>query len=107
MIEDYRDPEVLRRLYWDEGLTFEEMGQRLFCSGACVEYHMKKHGIPRRRAVTRPPRARVRGRYMTADQISAESGVDRNIIKERIYNGWYGEDLFLPAGGRRRHGRLS
>ena len=103
-IEDYHDPEVLRRLKWDEGLSFEEIGRRLYCSGTSVMYHMKKHDIP-----TRPNGQRIivapDGRKWTCKEIAKISGTKPDAIKQRVRAGWAFDDLFIPYGGRKRHAR--
>ena len=49
-VEDYRDPEVLRRMYWDEGLSVEDIAFQLYVSTTTVRNHMYKNGIPTRHA---------------------------------------------------------
>lgn len=44
----WHDPERLEELYHEEGLTSEEVGERLGCSGPTVRKHMEEHGIERR-----------------------------------------------------------
>lgn len=41
----YKDPELLRELYVDEGLTRREVADRLDCTMGDVRYHMEKHDI--------------------------------------------------------------
>ena len=43
-----KDPELVRTLYWDEGLTVREVGERFGVKHPSVIRFMKKHGIPRR-----------------------------------------------------------
>lgn len=45
---DHTDPEVLERLYWDEGLTLGEIGEGAGVSEGAVWHHMDKHGIDTR-----------------------------------------------------------
>lgn len=42
--------EELRRLYHDKGMTLREIGDHFGVTHGTVRNHMKKHGIPRRRA---------------------------------------------------------
>ena len=41
-------PEVLRQLYWAEGLSLEGVGARLGISHSGVDILMRRHNIPRR-----------------------------------------------------------
>lgn len=43
-----KDPELVRTLYWDEGLSVREVGRRFGVKHPSVLRFMKKHGIPRR-----------------------------------------------------------
>lgn len=45
----YKDKEVLRNLFHDEGLTQSEMAERLDCSHGTVSNWMRKHGIETRK----------------------------------------------------------
>ena len=45
---DYRNPEVLERLYWQEGLSTIKMADRLDCSKETVLKWMARHGIETR-----------------------------------------------------------
>lgn len=40
--------EVIRRLYWDEGLTIEEIAEIRGCHATTIRHHMVQGGIPRR-----------------------------------------------------------
>jgi len=53
---DYTDPDTLRHLYHDRGLSLAKIGARFDVADDTVWYHMKKHDIDRRRAFNdRPP----------------------------------------------------
>lgn len=41
---------LLRRLYWDDGLSLRGIGRQLGVSQSCVLRNMRHHGIPRRPA---------------------------------------------------------
>jgi len=45
---DYKDPETLRRLYWDEGLSMREIGERFGVTNGAIQHWMDKHEIDRR-----------------------------------------------------------
>lgn len=45
---EYRNPETLRRLYHEEGLSLPQVGDRLGVSTQTIAGWMKKHGIPTR-----------------------------------------------------------
>ena len=42
------DIEEVRRLYWDEGLTLQQIADKLFCSVDAVHHCMIRNNIPRR-----------------------------------------------------------
>lgn len=44
----FPEPEVVRRLYWDESLTTREVSERLSVSENGVRTFMRRHGIPMR-----------------------------------------------------------
>jgi len=46
----YQNAEVLRNLYWDEGLSVSDIADKFCVSYATVYRHMEKHGIERRTA---------------------------------------------------------
>lgn len=52
-------PEEIRRLYWDEGRTLEEIGKQVGVAGSTISYYMTKHDIPRRPAWESPNRRRI------------------------------------------------
>lgn len=83
-VEDYRDPEVLRRMYWDEGLTPEEIGERLFVSEVTVRNWMVKLNIPRTVA---GPRFRARINYR-----------DKATMQELIRQGFSNRQIAKKAG---------
>lgn len=43
----WKDPDTLERLYWEEGLTLEEIGDKLGCSAGTVGEWMQRFNIPR------------------------------------------------------------
>ena len=45
---DYKDPDVLERLYYDEGLSTREIGEKAGVTHSTVQYHMEKHGVDRK-----------------------------------------------------------
>ena len=80
-VEDYRDPEVLRRMYWDEGLTPVEIGQRLFVSEVTVRNWMVKLNIPRTVA---GPRFRARINYR--DKATMQELIKQGLSNRQIAN---------------------
>lgn len=78
-VEDYRDPEVLRRMYWDERLTLEEMADKLYVSPSTVRDWMVKLNIPR--TVAGP---RFRGRINYRDREVLERLIDQGLTLEQI-----------------------
>jgi len=51
----YKDPDTLERLYWSEGLSTNEIGDRFGVSGGAVTYWMKKNNIDRRKPNHKKP----------------------------------------------------
>jgi predicted DNA-binding protein YlxM (UPF0122 family) len=45
---DYRDPDRLRRLYWDEGMSLGKIAEELKVAETTVYRWFRKHGISRR-----------------------------------------------------------
>ena len=78
-VEDYRDPEVLRRMYWDERLTLEEMADKLYVNRGTVLYWMKKAGIP-----SKPAKPYFRGRIDYRDREVLENLIDQGLTLEQI-----------------------
>ena len=52
----YKDPDVLERLYWYEGMSQKEIGNKLDCSATTVSKYMDKFGIE-----TRDPSIKLNG----------------------------------------------
>jgi len=48
-MKEYQDPEVLRKLYWGESLSLNQIAKKLDVSLTTIFLHMKKHSIERRR----------------------------------------------------------
>lgn len=51
----WKDADRLERLYWDEGLTLEEMATRFGCSESTVVNWMKRYGIERHKTPDQQP----------------------------------------------------
>ena len=83
-VEDYRDPEVLRRMYWDECMTQEEMAEALYVSRTTIEAHMNLHGIKRRGV---GPRRNNPIKYW-----------DRDVLAGYLSKGWTAKDIGQAAG---------
>lgn len=48
MSEPYKDPQRLRELYHDEGLSLQQVGDKFGVEGSTIKYWIKKFGIERR-----------------------------------------------------------
>ena len=83
------DPQVVRALYWQDGLSLGKIAARLGCSAGRVGSAMRAAGIPRRDAHDRPVRppgpwwvtreeltVLYVDRALTARQVAAELGCD-------------------------------
>lgn len=46
---NHTDPDILRTLYWDEGLSIEEIADKFGVVDETIRYQMVKHDIPRRK----------------------------------------------------------
>ena len=55
----HRDPEILRQLYWDEGLNQEEIGAKLGVAQSTIWLWMKRLEVPARISLTAGPRNHV------------------------------------------------
>jgi len=57
-VAEYKDPDILRRLYHGNNMSLAEIGDDYGVNAATIRYHMEKHGIERDKAYhdpTRPP----------------------------------------------------
>ena len=115
-IEDYKDPEVLRRMYWDEGKSAEEMADELYCSTSTIRKWMQEAGIPRRKCAGRlPGNVNYRDKQvlqglvdqgLSTEDIARMSNVTPNIITrwKRRHGIRYGtaasQDRWIDVGGR-------
>lgn len=48
MNEKYKDPDLLKELYWDKEMTQEEIGNKLGCSASTISKYMNKFDIKTR-----------------------------------------------------------
>jgi len=55
MEHPWRDAELLRELYWDDGLSIKEISDQLDCGHNTVHRWMKRHDIPRRKSSHQKP----------------------------------------------------
>lgn len=78
-VEDYQDPEVLRRLYWGEGLTPDQIAERLYVSRGTVQYWMRKTGVP-----SKPVKPYFHGRIDYRDREVLEKLIDQGLTLEQI-----------------------
>lgn len=78
-VEDYRDPEVLRRMYWDEGLSAAEIAERLYVAPPTVLDGMKRAGIPRR-----PKKPYRRSKVNYWDKAVVQGFIDKGMDNRQI-----------------------
>ena len=99
-IEDYRDPETLCRLYWQECLTIEQMAERLYTTHATIWYWMAQHGIPadtRRSGRHAKKRLWADGTCASVSEIARKYNLKTRTIYRRLKNGDSPEMLIRPA----------
>lgn len=63
----YKDPDDLRRLYHDEGMTQAEIADHYGVNPGSVHYHMDKHGIERRDRMAETNKTRRKGARVATD----------------------------------------
>jgi transposase len=83
--ESYKDEETLRRLYYDEGLTLAEVGERLGCSDRTVSYWMEKYNTgPASKPKPYQDKEKLERLYhdekMSTNEIADEWGVGESTI---------------------------
>lgn len=44
----YKNPELLREMYWDDRMSMNEIGEHFDRSESTIKHHMNKHGLERR-----------------------------------------------------------
>ena len=49
-MEEYKDPDTLRELYWEKEMTLSDISEKLDCGLTTVYKWMKQHDIPRRKS---------------------------------------------------------
>ena len=97
-IEDYRDPEVLRRLYVDEGLTHEQIAERLCVSSSVIGERLRAAGIKgRKTGKSVAKKYYVGSEYLTVREMSDRSGVCMSTIENRIAHGMPYNRLLEPT----------
>jgi transposase-like protein len=67
MGERYKNSEVLEQLYWDEGMSMDEIADRLGCNSGTVWYWMDKHDIKSRDRMEEANRTRRKGDRLSTD----------------------------------------
>ena len=98
MIEDYRDPEVLRRLYVVEGLTHEQIAERLCVSPSVIGDRLRAAGIKGRKTGKAVAKKHyVGGEYLTVAEMSERSGVCEKTLENRIQRGVPYDKLLEPT----------
>ena len=111
-MDDYRDPEVLRRLYVDEGKTLAEMSALLYANEGTIRHYMKLHGIQARKQGPRPGSGRkpetfvkVGDEMLTVKQVAERAGIGVETARTRIKRGMRGDRLLEPRQDRakRKH----
>lgn len=95
----FLDKEEMRRLYHEEGLTCEEVAERMYCSVSTIRKYMRLFGITGRPPKERRPlnRYEINGEMLTAEEIAKRAGVSTSTIRNRIKRGWKGERLLVNS----------
>lgn len=104
MIEDFHDPEVLRRLYWEEGLSINQIAERLYACPTTIRAHLMANHIERRprggkRKVSgpKPKLVRVGSEMLSIREISQRAGISWDTAKHRVELGYTGDMLLGPS----------
>lgn len=110
MVEDYRDPDVLRRLYYDEGLTLEQIAVRLYVSYDILRKWFRRNGLKidlHKQGMKPVYRIHINGRDITVPEACLEYGLNSNTIYQRLKKGERGPEVVRPAKrtGRPKGGR--
>ena len=110
MVEDYRDPDVLRRLYYDEGLTLYEMSKRLYVCNSTLCKWFHKHGLQvdyHRQGMKPVYRILIDGHEITVPEACRKYGLNSRVVYYRLSNGERGPEVVRPAKrtGRPKGGR--
>lgn len=94
-MEDYKDKEVLRRMYCDEGMTMCDIARKLYCSPSTIKRWLGIHGIPRRglggarrnSGMKFKVYVRVYGETLTIKELAKRAGVCQSTIRNRLAKG--------------------
>jgi DNA-binding XRE family transcriptional regulator len=82
----YQDPEALRELYWEWGMTQAEIAEKLNCSMASVSHYLRQHNIKSPRVGNQwHDKEKLKEMYwdkgMTQQEIADEFGCSRKAIR--------------------------
>lgn len=99
----WTDKDTLERLYWGEGMSRQEIADKLDCTQGDVRYNMEKHGIERRKHGMHRPDApfrkedELRKEYVEKERPVEELAEEWDISTNTIYK--YVREYDLPRVG--------
>lgn len=110
----WRDEDVLRELYWGDGLSYSEIADELSCGPSTVQSWMDKHGISRRSHGGKDRRAKYKDEVWVSEQYhdekrSIRAMADECGIEESTLRYWMDKfDIEKDDPNERRsmHGRI-
>lgn len=78
-MKEYQNPEVLKKLYWEEGLSTVKIAERFSTHNSVVRNWMIKNGIKRRK-----PKRSVPEKYKISKELLEELYLKKNLSIEKI-----------------------
>jgi len=103
VVAPHQDPEVLRKLYFDERLTIEQIADRLDVTSVTISNWFRKHGIhgDTHRGGRREKLYAVGTEKLTVREIMARTGLSKSTVCYRLKTGKNTpEELAKPAQAR-------
>jgi len=93
MPRPYEDPDILRRMYWDDELSMKEISDKFSCSRSTISRKFDKYGIKRRSRSEAANSYEIdkgtlqhlyNNKKKTADEIALELGCAKSTVLKRM-----------------------